>query len=417
MVKSMRVMIPKHRLTDDKINVFNKPKYVYIPLISGGDTNITVLVNKGEYVYKGSMIGKRKGDFRIPIHSSVSGTVIDFEEKTCLTGERVKCVVIENDFKEKIEPKDKPKEKYTKSEFIEAIKENGIIGMGGAGFPTYVKYDTNKKIKTLVVNATECEPYIGADYTLMSNHAEELLEAIDMIMEINDIDSAIIAIMKSNSKLKELFDNYIGTYLKIKVVLVPNNYGVGWERSLIKDTLNVEYNRLPIEKGIVVNNISTIYAIYEALKYNKPLIERIITFTGEGLEKPQNVLVKVGTKASDVLESLGVKSDTFIVSGGPMMGVRIKGDDLVLSAYSNCVLCLPEQKETLSEACLRCGKCVEVCPAKLSPVLIMDSVNDPDKLKYLQPQKCIECGLCSYVCPAKILVREIVRKAKIKEGK
>lgn len=411
----MKVVIPKHKLTDDKIDVFNKPKYVYIPLISGNDTNITILVNKGEYVYKGSIVGKRKGNFRIPIHSSVSGTVVDFVEKTCLTGERVKCVMIENDFKEKIAKKVQTKDKYTKEEFLEIIKENGIVGMGGSGFPTYVKYDTNKKIKTLLVNAVECEPYLMTDYALVVNKCEELLEAIDMVMEINDIDEAVIAIKKHNSKLKDLFDRYIGTYLKIKIVLVPNNYPMGWERNLIKEVMNIEYDKLPIEKGIVVSNIATVYAMYEALKYGKPLIERIITFTGEGLKKPQNVLVKVGTPVTDVLETLGVKPNTFIVSGGPMMGV--KANDLVISPYSNCVLCLNEQSEEVPNPCLRCGKCVETCPAKLSPVLIMENINNKDVLKDLNPQKCIECGLCSYVCPAKILVREMVRKAKIKEGK
>lgn len=402
--------IPKHNLTDDTIEVFNKPKNVYIPLIIGNDTNITVLVNKGEYVHKGSIIGKTKGNYRIPIHSSVSGTVIDFVEKTCLTGEKVKCVLIENDFKEKIEIKEKTTDTYTKEQFLENIKENGIIGMGGSGFPTYVKYDN--KIKTLIINAVECEPYLMADYALTLNKCEEILEAIDMIMEINEIEEAIIAIRKQNSKLKDLFDNYIGTYLKIKVVLVNNDYPMGWERTLIKEVKHKEYDKLPIECGIVVSNVSTIYAIYEALRYNKPLIERVITFSGEGLEKPKNILVKIGTQIDEVLETLNVKENTFVVSGGPMMGVKIKTNDLVISAHSTSVLCLEEQPKSVANPCIRCGKCVDVCPAKLSPVLIMDSVNEKDKLIPLRPRDCVECGLCSYVCPAKIAVREYVKKAK-----
>lgn len=411
----MKVKIDKHKLTNDKLLVYNKPKKVYIPLISGNDTNITILVKKGEYVYKGSIIGKRRGDFRIPIHSSVSGTVLDFEEKTCFNGEKVKCVVIENDFKEKIEQKLSVKRsinKYTKEEFLNLLMENGIVGLGGAGFPTYVKYEP-KNINTLIVNAVECEPYITADHILAKQKCEEILEAIDAILEINKIKEAIIAIKKENVELKQIFDNYIGTYLKIKIKLVPNVYPMGWERKLIKEVTHKEYDKYPIEEGIVVNNISTIYAIYEALKYNKPLIERIITFSGENLQDKRNVLVKIGTPVSEVLEQLKVKENSVIVAGGPMMGKKV--EDLVVSANMNCILAL-ENKIDIPTICLKCGKCVEVCPSKLSPVLIMRTKvkkdKDINKLKKLHPEKCIECGLCSYICPANLLVRERVKDAK-----
>lgn len=411
----MKVKIDKHKLTNDKLLVYNKPKKVYIPLISGNDTNITILVKKGEYVYKGSIIGKRKGDFRIPIHSSVSGTVLDFEEKTCFNGEKVKCVVIENDFKEKIEQKLSVKRsinKYTKEEFLNLLMENGIVGLGGAGFPTYVKYEP-KNINTLIINAVECEPYITADHILAKQKCEEILEAIDAILEINKIKEAIIAIKKENVELKQIFDNYIGTYLKIKIKLVPNVYPMGWERKLIKEVTHKEYDKYPIEEGIVVNNISTIYAIYEALKYNKPLIERIITFSGENLQDKRNVLVKIGTPVSEVLEQLKVKENSVIVAGGPMMGKKV--EDLVVSANMNCILAL-ENKIDIPTICLKCGKCVEVCPSKLSPVLIMRTKvkkdKDINKLKKLHPEKCIECGLCSYICPANLLVRERVKDAK-----
>lgn len=411
----MKVKIDKHKLTDDELIIYNKPKKVYIPLVSGDDTDITILVNKGEYVYKGSIVGKRKGDFRIPIHSSVSGTVLDFEEKTCFNGKKVKCVVIENDFKEKIEQKVSVKRsinKYSKDEFIELLKENGIIGLGGAGFPTYVKYEP-KKIKTLIVNAVECEPYITADYILAKQKCEELLETIDAILEINKINEAIIAIKKENVELKQIFDNFIGTYLKIKIKVVSNNYPMGWERILIKEVTGKSYDNLPIEQGVVVNNISTIYAIYEALKYNKPLMERYITFSGENLNQPHNVLVKVGTPVLEILKQLGIKGNSIVVAGGPMMGVE--ADDLVISANMNCVLAL-ENNPTISTDCIECGKCVEVCPVKLSPVLIMKckikKEKDIKKLIDLHPEKCIECGLCSYICPAKLFVREKVKEAK-----
>lgn len=419
----MRVKIPKNNLTDNELLVFNKPKIVYIPLISGNDTNITILVNKGEYVYKGSMIAKRKGDFRIPIHSSVSGTVLDFEERTCFNGEKVKCVVIENDFKEKIEQKTAVKKNissYSKEEFINILRDNGIIGMGGAGFPTYVKYD-NSNAKTLIVNAVECEPYITADYMIASKKCEEILETIDAILEINRMDQAIIVIKESNEDLKQIFDNYIGTYLKVKIKCVNNYYPAGWERNIIKDVIKKEYVKLPIEAGVVVNNISTIFAIYEALKYNKPLIERIITFSGDKLKECKNVLVKIGTPVVDILQELGFNTDSIVVSGGPMMGLRVD-EDVVISSNQNCILVL-DKEGIPSTICLKCGKCAEVCPVKLSPITIMRTLQSKkcnvQKLNNLQPQRCIECGLCSYICPARIYLRESVKKAKriVKEGK
>ncbi len=403
----MKVKIEKCNMVGDELLNYNKPNKVYIPLISGRDTDITILVSPGEYVYKGTIIGKSKGDLRIPIFSSVSGTVLDFEQRTCLNGTNVKCIVIENDHKEKIKTKSNHNKKIselTYDEFIEKLKENGIIGLGGAGFPTYIKYESQKK-KTLLINAVECEPFITTDMHIAKTKCEEILETIDAIIEINKMEKAVIAIKKCNLKIKEIFDNYIGTYLKIKIVLVDDFYPMGWERLLIKKTLNETYKRLPIEKGIIVNNISTIYAIYEALKYNKPLIERVITFTGDALKKPSNVLIKSGTPIKEVIEKLGFKKGV-IIAGGPMMGTEVN-IDTVVSINQSCVLCLKEVDKK-PQTCIKCGKCIEVCPSKLSPVLIAKSKN-PHKLKAF---KCIQCGLCSYICPANIDVRSKVCKQK-----
>ncbi len=416
MITGLKIPGRKGLSIKNKIGIYNKMKYVYIPLISGGDTDITVAVKKGDYVYKGSVIGKRKGNLRIPIHSSVSGTVVDYEEKFVSNGQKVKCVVIENDFLDAIENEYENNDltKYTKKEFIKTIQECGIVGLGGSGFPTYVKYNTDQKIKTLIVNAVECEPYITADYVLVREKCDEILETIDAIREINDIDEAIIAIKSHNTGLKEVIDNYIGTYLKLKLVLVPNIYPMGWEKSLVKFIKKTDYQRLPIEKGIVVSNVSTIYAIYEALKYKKPLTERIVTFTGENLKRPQNVMVKMGTSASEIIKKVGGidNKDALYIAGGPMMGKGIPTDDIIINCNDNCILVLDNYSLDIETTCLRCGKCVEKCPAKLSPVLIGESLDKVDRLKKLQPTRCIECGLCSYICPAKINVREKVRKAK-----
>lgn len=415
MKKGTKLLGHKNELKEKKLLIYNKPEFVYIPLVNGNDKDITILVKKGDYVYKGTHLGKRKGNIKIPIISTVSGKVVDFVVKTYLDGTEVKCVKIENDFKEKcLDPK--PNDKINKDNFLQLLHDNAVIGLGGAGFPTHVKYDTQNKIKTLLVNAVECEPYIMSDYEILKTHPEEILEAIDMILEINNIDEAVIAVKKTNVELIKILNNFIGTYLKIKIKEVPNLYPMGWEKRLIEEVFNETYDKLPLEIGIVVNNVSTIYAIYEVLKNNQPLTERIVTFSGIGLKDPQNVLVKIGTEVSEVITNLigysNIENVNFI-AGGPMMGESIKSSDLVVSPTLNSILVL----ENIDEGevnCLRCGKCIEVCPANICPVLIKDNIENVDKLKKLDVNKCISCGLCSYICPSKILVRDFVSKAKEK---
>lgn len=397
---------------------FLNPKYVYIPLISDSETNISIFVKKNDYAYKGNVIAKKQGNFSIPILSSVSGIVIGFEEKYYLNGKKVKCIVIQNDFKELMEEKNSLVdniEQIKKEKFIEILKNNAIVGMGGANFPTYIKYSTEKRIKTLIINAVECEPYITADYILIINYAEQLLECINAILKINGIDEAYIAIKKSNTKLIDAFNKFIGTYPNIKIYETLNIYPMGWEKNVVESVLNKTYDKLPIEIGVVVNNVSTIYAIYESIKYNKPLTSRIVTFTGEGFESAKNICVKIGTSVKEVIEkNLKYKntSELLFIAGGPMMGNSIPSDDIIVTPNLNCVLVIPKNKELESINCLRCGLCMKYCPAKLTPVLIKDNLNNSDKLKSYQVNRCIECGLCSYVCPSKINVRDYVRRAK-----
>ncbi len=397
--------------------VYLKPKFIYVPLIVGNDTDITVLVKKGDYVCKGEMVARKKGPLTIPLHSSVSGMVVDFEERLYHNGAYVKCIKIENDFKERTLEKNDQKEisKYTKQEFIEMIQASGIVGMGGAGFPTYVKYQTEQNIRTLIVNAVECEPYITADDTIGTQKTEEILQAIDAILEINNIQRAFIAIKKNNSELLHAFQTRIGTYANIQIVEIPNRYPMGWEKALVEFVTGNTYQKLPIEIGVIVNNISTIYAIYQALKTKSPLLERIVTITGDMVKQPTNVLVKLGTPAHEVIEAIGGlkrTKDVLCIAGGPMMGNTLPSDDVIVTADMNAIVILRKQEDFLEQTCMRCGKCVEVCPAGIEPVLIKDACEDKEVLKKLQVNRCVECGLCSYICPAKIKVREYVKKAK-----
>ena len=422
----MALHLPKYKkiTLEHALTKYMRPKYIYIPLINDGDTNITALVQKGDYVKKGSIVARRKGLYKIPLVSSVSGIVVDFEEHYVYNGMKVKCIKIENDFKDsELEiKKNKRINELSRKEFINIIKEKGIVGMGGDGFPTYAKYDTKRKINTLIVNACECEPYVTADQEIGLNFVDEVLEAIDAILEINEIEECYIAVKKNNYDLINEFNNHIGTYIKIKLYLVEDLYPIGWEKILVKEIMKDDYNESPIELGVVTNNISTIYAIYSSLKYNRALTERTVTFSGDMLKIPQNIVVKIGTPAREVIESIeGYKraKDITFIAGGPMMGVSLPTDDLIITPNLNCVLVLKKEEDEPSMPCVRCGKCIEVCPLKLSPVIIKDNLNKPKMLRKLHVEKCIECGLCSYVCPSRLKVRECVKLAKgrLKGGK
>ena len=389
--------LPHHKhMSMNELKSFLKPKDIYL---EQGDSKLLV----GDYVYKYQTIG-HKERFNVPIISSVSGTVVDIKDGY---------IKIKNDLLEKTEKEiiNRDVSKIKKEEFLDIIEKAGIIGMGGAGFPTHMKYKTDKNIELLIVNAVECEPYITADYSIMNEKCNELLEGINNIIRINKINNAILAIKKTNVEVIKKFKEIIDKYPKIELRIVRDIYPMGWERTLIKEVTKKEYNILPIELGIVVNNISTIFAINNALKHDIPLVERIITITGENVKNPGNVMVKIGTSVNEILKFMGgILDDSVLISGGPMMGVEINKTDYI-KPQMNCILVLPKPKEENIINCLRCGKCVSACPANLAPVLIKEC-SDKEELIKLQVNKCISCGLCSYICPSRIDLRNIVNEKK-----
>jgi Na+-translocating ferredoxin:NAD+ oxidoreductase subunit C len=416
MISGVKVVHRKKMSISHNVIEVRHPEIIYIPLVNHLHFECESLVKVGDEVLKGSIIGQRKDNIELSIHSSVSGKVIGFEEKLYLNGEHVKCVAILNDFKEKQYEMKGVKEKitaYTKDAFVELLKNCAVTGMGGSDFPTYIKYKSD--LNTIIVNAVECEPYITADHMISLLKSEEILEALDAIMEINNIDKGIIVIKEDNTSVRAKFEEFLGTYPNITLALVSNIYPMGWEKYIIKQVLNIDYEKFPGEKGIVVNNVSTIYAIYKAIKHRRPISRRIVTFSGEMLNNPQNVLVKIGTPIKDVIAEIGgykEKENVKLIAGGPMMGFCMVTDDLVVTKNLNCILVIKEKAIYNPITCLRCGRCVAVCPAKLSPILIRDKVKDYENLKHLFPERCIECGLCSYVCPSKIDVRIAVKEAK-----
>jgi electron transport complex, rnfABCDGE type, C subunit len=411
------VRIDSSNKIDYNIEMYIKPEFVYVPLENKNGTTYKYLVKEGDYVYKGMIVAINK-DNNFPVHSSVSGYAVCGTNKLISNGKRIKCVVIENDFKEKYEKsklKSKDINSYTKELFINDLRDNGISGLGGADYPTFLKYSMDN-IRCLIVNGVECEPFVSCDKAVMTNYADSILEAIDNILEIVKIPRAIIAVKSNDIKSIRMFNKYIKTYPNISLRLVEDAFPNGWERLVVRNTLGIEYDKYPSEKGIIVNNVSTIYAIYEMFKYNRPLTERVITITGPGIKKKKNVKVKIGALASDIISNLdgykNIKNPLFIV-GGPMMGKSMPCDDVVITKDVTSIIVMEDHFEK-NLPCIKCGKCTMVCPANIMPVLIMENIDNIDNLKKLKCNKCIGCSLCSYICPSKIEVREFVNIAKEK---
>ena len=386
---------------------------IYIPLESKLGYSYKETVNVGEYVCIGTILGKNP-IAEIPLLSTVSGTVVGFENKYISNGKLVKCIVIENDFKEKYLNKIGKKNNitnYSKEEFIYILKSMQIVGMSGNAYPTHIKYENKYDLKYLIVNGCECEVYASSDGARMYNNPEEILEAIDAIIEIMHLEKACIAINEKNDKIIKKFLKHINSYPNIKIYPILDGYPNGYERYLISEILNLNYKLDPGEVGVISENVSTIYAIYEALKYHKPLTERIVTITGKGIKKPANYKLKIGTNFNEVIlktDLLKEINNPVLIVGGAMMGNSIPSDELIITGDVNCIIYTEDTKDTEKE-CLKCGKCIEVCPMNLLPIMI---INNPKKSKKLKINKCMECGLCSYVCPSKIEIREKIKKIK-----
>ena len=387
---------------------------IYIPLVSKMGYKYKLKVNVGDYVCIDDIIGINTITDLV-LKSSVSGTIVGIEKKYISNGELVDCLVIENDFKEKYRNKLGKKQditKYSKESFIHLLKNGGVTGMSGTDYPTFLKYDIDKKINYLIINGVECEIYTSSDNAVMYNYPQEILETIDAIMELMDIDKAYLAINENNQIIIKTFLKYINTYPNIKIYPVIDAYPSGWEKSLVQNILGLTYDKNPSEVGVITNNVSTIYSIYELLKYSRHQTEKIVTISGSGIKKAGNYKVKIGTNFSEIiLKTEGYNNkikNPIIIAGGAMMGTSIPSDELIITKDLNSILVL-ENEETKESPCIKCGKCSEVCPVGIMPVMIIDNKEQAKKLKI---DKCIECGLCSYVCPSKIEVREILKSIK-----
>ncbi len=387
------------------------------------------LVQKGDYVWRGQKIAEAASFVSANIHSSVSGTVKAIEPRRVASGDNVMSIVIENDGKDQeVEYYVPDLETLTKEEILWCIKEAGIVGMGGAGFPTSVKLSPKDpdKIEYVIANCAECEPYLTSDYRRMLEEPERLVNGLKLILCLFDKAQGIIAIEDNKPDCIKLLRELTRNETRISVRALKTKYPQGGERSLIYATTGRKINSsmLPADVGCIVNNVDTIVAIEKSILEGKPLMERIVTVTGDAVKDPRNYKVPTGMSYTEVLEAAGgfEKTPAKIICGGPMMGNAIFSTDIPVTKTSTALLAFTEDEVSAMEPgpCINCGRCLEVCPGRVMPSKLADAAERFDEETFLElnGMECCECGCCSYICPAKRpLTQEIKSMRKIQLAK
>lgn len=396
------------------------PKYVIISMSQHGGVPCTPIVSPGDHVDVGQLIGRTDAVISAPVHSSVTGTVKEIIKIMNVFGKLNDAVVIETELRQQVSDEVKPPVINSREDFIEAVKASGSVGLGGAGFPTYVKLNYDPKtvnIDTLVVNGAECEPYITSDYRTFMEEGEKVREGILLIMKYLGLKKAVIGIEADKPKAIEKMEKLTEADEAIEVNKLPSVYPQGAEKVLIYNTTGrtVKMGELPMTTGCIVMNCSTIAFIFDYIKTGMPLVKRRITVDGNIVNKPMNLIVPIGTPIEDVLSAADVyKKPDRILLGGPMMGTTIYDTSMPLSKTNNAVLLLGDTKKQASTACIRCGRCVNACSMGLMPTELEKAydLRDAERLKKLDVNNCMNCGACTYVCPAKRSLAEKNQLAK-----
>ncbi len=417
----------KHLSTGSAISSMEQSKQFIIPLQQHIGIISQPLVKKGERVLKGQMLAKPGNMISAAIHSPVSGTITDIKQHDVphISGLPDLCIFIENDFKDEwIErhPLGDDYNQTSSSELRKIIRDAGIVGLGGAAFPSSVK-QTEMNVRTLILNGVECEPYISCDDVLMREHAQAVLTGADIIGHVIKARQCVIAIEDNKPEaikaIQSAIDNDGTGFFKIQVV--PTIYPSGGEKQLIKIITGEEVprGRYPAEIGVLCHNVATAYAIYRAVYLDEPLISRITTVTGHGVKQPLNIEVLIGTPIRACIEHCGgyTENSDELIMGGPMMGFSLRSDALPVVKACNCLLVTAKEENSYKQKhlpCIRCGKCVEVCPVRLLPQQLYwyASSKNVDRLIEHNLFDCIECGCCAYVCPSDIPLVQYYRYAK-----
>ena len=408
-------------LAKDKaiVTVMPKGDLIY-PLSQHIGAPASPIVSVGDHVLKGQKIAEAGGFVSAPIHASVSGTVKAIEPHFNPSGSKVNCIVVENDgeYQEVEYTPSKPLDELTKEEILNLIGEAGIVGMGGAGFPTKVKLSPKEpeKIEYVIANCAECEPYITADYRRMLENPEELVSGMKVVLKLFDNAKGIFGVEDNKpdciAKLKELTKDEP----RMEVLALKTKYPQGAERQLIFATTGraINSSMLPADAGCVVDNVETLIGIHYAVIDERPVMERIVTVSGDGVKAPGNFKVLFGTNQRELVEAAGgfLDEPEKVISGGPMMGFAMFTLDTPITKTSSSILCLTKDEVAANEpsACINCGRCVEVCPSRIIPSRLADFAEHHNEEAFTKWEglECVECGSCSYVCPAKRQLKQAI---------
>lgn len=409
------------------VQVLPVPSSVAIPLSQHIGTPAAVIVNKGDKVKTGQKIAESRGFVSSNIHSSVSGKINRIDSVIDTTGYKQTAVFIDTEGDEWMETIDRSDEivtdiKLTSEEIIKRCLESGIVGLGGATFPSHVKLTVpaGKKCDVLIINGVECEPYLTSDHRLMLERGEEVLIGVSIIMKALKVNRAMIGIENNKKDAAGHLAKLAGAFNGISVHELKVKYPQGAEKQLIKALINREVpsGKLPLDVNCVVHNVGTAFAVYEAVQKNKPLIERVVTITGKSLSNPGNFLVRTGTPVIRLIEAAGgLPEDTGkIISGGPMMGKALSSLDVPIVKGTSGIILLPRDESVRSEikACIRCAKCVSACPLGLEPFLLMTLSEKGlfERAEHERITDCMECGSCSFTCPAGRPLLDYIRLGK-----
>jgi electron transport complex protein RnfC len=409
------------------IETAKPPKRAYIPLSQHIGAPCKSIVEPGARVIVGQQIGNPEGFVSAPVHSSIAGKVVGIEPLTAPNGRIIPCIVIENDNSNEIVPPADDSEylKRAGDELKQRIKAAGIVGMGGATFPTHVKLSPPKEkpITAVIINGAECEPYLTSDHRMMLESPRGVVAGLKVLMRVLDVKKGYIGIENNKPDAVEAVTAVVKECpdYAIEVLTLKVKYPQGAEKMLIKTVLDrdVPAGGLPMDVGVVVQNVGTAYAIYEACRFGRPLIERVVSVTGGGILKPKNLKVKIGTPVSQLIEECGGVRDSAvkIISGGPMMGFAMFSLDAPVTKGTSGIVVMGEGEAVSNEKflnCIRCGRCVEACPMGLMPMMLSlySQKSRYEECKEYNLFDCFECGSCTYVCPAKRPIVQQIRLAK-----
>ncbi len=382
------------------------------------------IVAKGDHVLTGQKIAEAGGFVSAPVYATVSGTVKAIEPRRVVTGDNVMSIVVENDglYDEVEYPAVKPLEDMTRDEIIACIKEAGIVGMGGAGFPTFIKLSPKEpeKIDYVIANCAECEPYLTSDYRRMLEEPQKLVDGLKVYLKLFENARGILAVEDNKPDCIELLKKLTKDETRISVKALKTKYPQGAERQIIYAATgrSINSSMLPADAGCVVNNVDTIVAVYHAVYEGRPLMNRIVTVTGDAVADPRNFIVRIGTNYHELVEEAGgfKEEPVKIISGGPMMGFGIFDLNVPTTKTASALLCLTQDDVSRMEpsACINCGRCVEACPSRLVPSMLADFAEHYEEEEFLSHDgmECCECGCCSFVCPARRSLTQSIKSMR-----